>query len=276
MHIGIDIGGTKIEAVLLDDTGAVVKHHRVPTDAQRSADEIISRIQAARDAVWQDGVRGVGVAFAGVIRDGVVVAAPNISALIGTDLRATLGGQAPVAFDNDARCFALAEHRFGSARGTRQMVGITLGTGVGSGVIINGRPYSGASGIAGEIGHMRLLDGHDWEFYLSGPAIVRQYMENGGSEQHPHPRLIWESEEPAAIRTRKEWLERCGLFLASIINSFNPERIVIGGGVSNLPFFDQLPELVRPHCFGSGFEACSIVRHELESPVAVGAALLHE
>lgn len=279
MRIGVDVGGTKIEAVRVDDEGTIVAQKRVPTEAHRPAAEIVANITAAIRAVWSDGVRGIGVAVPGFTQNGLLVFAPNVPNLVGFALPGELSRlfSVPVDCENDANCFALAEHHLGAGKGTRHMVGVIFGTGVGGGVIVDGRLIRGASGAGGEIGHMRVLDGSSWEDHLSGPALKRKYMDLGGSDARPHPSEIWKSSEKAAVLARAHYLQCAGLFLASLINAFNPEAIVVGGGLSNLPFYDDITAATKVSAIPQSFAACRILRHEIgDSAGSLGAAMLIE
>jgi predicted NBD/HSP70 family sugar kinase len=149
--------------------------------------------------------------------------------------------------ENDARCFAQAEHLMGAGKGARNSVSITLGTGVGSGIIIDGRIYRGSHGGAGEIGHLRIpAEGMaEFEHLLSGPGIIARHRARGGSEDHPA--RIWESRTPEAKATREETEAFLATFAENIIMMLDPDVIILGGGVSNLPLTPSANRLLRAH-----------------------------
>ncbi|MBO0894921.1 MAG: ROK family protein, partial [Acidimicrobiales bacterium] len=185
--IGIDLGGTKVLGVALDDTGTVLADYRSPTPEGRDAIvEVAATVVEALGAVIETPPAAVGMGAAGLVdRDGVLVHAPNIGNIRGLELasglRARLAGL-PVMVDNDATCAAAGEQAAGSAQGADEVVVVTLGTGIGGGVVTSGRVLRGAHGFGGEIGHM-VVDPSGpacpcgrrgcWERYASGSGLGR-------------------------------------------------------------------------------------------------------
>lgn len=277
MIIGVDVGGTKIEAVRVDSSFTILARHRIPTEAARGLHEVLDNVYECISNVWAEGVQRIGIGIPGFVQKGSIAHCPNIASLVGVDIAHLVNHRfgVPVFVDNDANCFALAEYELGSGKHSKEMIGIIIGTGVGSGIVINKVLLRGVSGSASEVGHMKTQEGHSWEELLSGPAIVRQYMKFGGTDHRPHPSEIWASSEPAAVKTRETWISDAAAFFASLINAFNPDMIVIGGGVSNIDFYDDLREAVRPLCVAGAFDACKIIQHTLgDSAGVLGAALL--
>lgn len=153
--IGVDVGGTKIEAVRVDEYGTVQARYHGLTEAHRSCDDILLNLITAVKAVFVDGVGGIGIGVPGVVRNGMVVFMPNIPPFLGINLKQALSRAFAVliVIENDANCFALGEHRFGAAKGKKNVVGIIIGTGVGGGLVLNNTLYTG-SGWDGELGHI--------------------------------------------------------------------------------------------------------------------------
>jgi glucokinase len=256
--IAVDLGGTKLLAGLVDREGVALRRTVRPTDLS-GEDALLDQIEQAIGEVGSDGFGALGVGIPSTIdqRTGRAVSSVNIP-LAGVDLREQLQRRfgVPVMIENDANAAALAEHRLGAGRGTRHMVMLTLGTGVGGGLILDGRLYRGAVGAAGELGHITIdVDGPPCqgacpgrghlEALASGTAadvlverLARERPDGdlGRAASAGRPvdaRLAVElaAEGPGDAR---EALEQVGLLLgagiASYVNVFNPELVVLGGG----------------------------------------------
>jgi fructokinase len=261
MRIGIDLGGTKIEGIGLDDAGQVLVRQRLPTPRGDYAGTVAAIAALVREIEAATGARGsVGVGIPGALsRVTGRVKNANSTWLNGRplhgDLEAALGR--PVRLANDANCFALSEAIDGAGRGARVVFGVILGTGVGGGIVVDGRLLEGPNAIAGEWGHnpLPLPAGDDlplrpcWcgragciETYLCGPAL------NGEREI-----------DGEAALTRYE--ARLARALAGVINLLDPEVIVLGGGVSNLErLYGNVPRLWGAHVF-SDHVATRLERH---------------
>lgn len=223
-----DIGGTNTQAALVDDQGNLTAFTKKPTDTTSAetviggAIELLKKVIDSSDAV-NTGVRGIGVAVAGLVRrvDGAVIFSPNLP-FRDTPLKNILAEafKFPVLVDNDANLAALGENRYGAGRGAANMVMLTIGTGIGGGVIINGHIYRGADGSAGELGHMSID--------RNGP--ICGCGNRGCLEAIAGGRAI-AAEEGQREDVELAAGEAIGIGLANIINIFNPEIIVLGGGV---------------------------------------------
>ena len=262
MHaIGIDIGGTKIAGALVDEDGNIVRESRVPTPAG-SADLIVAAVvDLIKELSTEHKVLGAGVAFAGFIdaNQAEVLYAPNLS-FRNEPFKAKLEAQLtiPVLLENDANAAGWAEYRYGAGRGCKHMVMLTIGTGVGGAVISNSRMLRGGFGIAGELGHIRVVpDGRPCgcgakgciEQYGSGSALLRSAVELADSSDPKGERLrqlraaagvlkgeqvyqaITEGDHGALglLRELGSWL---GQTIATLSAVLDPEVVVIGGGVS--------------------------------------------
>jgi glucokinase len=256
--IAVDLGGTKLLAGVVDAEGVVVKRTVRPTSVG-SQDELLSGLESSIEEMLDGEVGAVGVGIPSTIdqRTGRAVSSVNIP-LAGIDFRDHLATRfgLPAAIENDANAAALAEHRFGAGRGVRYMVMLTLGTGIGGGLILDGRLYRGAIGAAGELGHMTLdLDGArcqgtcpgygHLEALASGTATDRLAREV--AHDHPDGDLGRAAAEGRTVDAHlavdlaaegpgdaRDLLERVGSVLgegiASLVNIFNPEVVVLGGG----------------------------------------------
>ncbi len=253
-RIGVDLGGTKIEAVVLDREGLERARRRVETP-QGDYRGTVQAIHALIDEVeMESGLHGsVGIGVPGAISpwSGLIKNA-NSTVLIGHPLDRDLEEllQRPVRLTNDANCFALSEAVDGAAAGARSVFGVILGTGVGGGVVINGEVVTGVNAIGGEWGHNPLpwtdrseLPGPECycgkkgciETYLSGPGLQMSYYRRTGVRTSAHEIADRaEQGERDANRTMERYENRLARGLASVINLLDPEVIVLGGGVSNI------------------------------------------
>ncbi len=267
-RIGVDLGGTKIEAIALGESGAEVFRRRMPTprDDYRATLQAIAVLVHEAEAVL--GVRAtVGVGIPGAVSQvtGLVKNA-NSTWLIGKplqqDLEATLGREVRLA--NDANCFALSEAVDGAGQGAETVFGVILGTGVGGGVVVNGRALTGPNAIAGEWGHNPLPRETDLplppcycgragciETYLSGPALTRDHAQATHEELRPDD-IVARAQlgDARCLGTLERYEKRLARALALVINILDPEVIVLGGGLSNIGrLYDRVPLLWAPHVF---------------------------
>lgn len=287
-RIGVDLGGTKTEAVLLDGDMAAVRRKRVPTPRD-SYDGIVGSIAGLvseiRGGAGGDCSVGICTPGAASARTGLVWNS-NTRCLTGRPLRRDLEerlGQ-EVAMENDANCFALAEAVMGAARGYRTVFGVILGTGVGGGIVIDGAIHRGRSGAAGEWGHHTLRPGGNpchcgrrgcAETYLSGPALEGRWSDLTGLRQPLADVVAGDLSAPRAARWKGEFLEDLGAALANVAAILDPDAIVLGGGVSNAPFlYDEGREAVHRHMLG-GRADTPVLRNELGDSAGVfGACML--
>lgn len=256
--IAVDLGGSKIAAGLVDLGGEVSGRLSAPTDVS-SEEAVLAQLESLIGELGRDGFAALGVGVPSTIdqRAGTAVSSVNIP-LADVDLRDRLGRRfrVPVMIENDGNAAAVAEHRLGAGRGSRHMVMLTLGTGVGGGLILDGRLYRGALGAAGELGHITLdVDGPPCqgacpgrghlESLASGTAAdllaARAARENPGGDlgralaggRTVDARLAVELAE-AGPGDARDVLAHVGLHLgvgiADFVNVFNPEVVVVGGG----------------------------------------------
>ena len=270
MGIGIDLGGTKIEAVALDAAGNEIFRERMPTPRHDYAATIAAiAALAARAGARLGRPSGVGVAIPGnVSRVSGLIKNANSTWLNGkpfqSDLAAALGRQ--VALANDANCFVLSEATDGAGAGEKCVFGVIAGTGVGGGVAIKGMVREGAHGIAGEWGHNPLpgmstqelaAAPECWcgkrgciESWISGPAIAADYARHAGTMRTAKEIAVSDEAQSRAAMTR--FTDRFARALALVVNILDPDVIVLGGGLSNIDsLYRDLPPLVERHAFGA-------------------------
>lgn len=270
LRIGIDLGGTKIEVIALGAAGRVLARHRVPTPQGDYAATLAAVVGLVDRVEVETGRRGtVGVGTPGALsRVSGLIKNANSTCLIGEplkdDLQALLGRELRVA--NDANCFALSEAVDGAGQGAPVVFGVILGTGVGAGIVVNGRALDGANGIAGEWGHnpLPLPAGEDLplpscycgragciETYLSGPGLAMDHARCSGELARPEGIVAGAAEgDPACEASLARYEHRLARALAGVINILDPDVIVLGGGLSNVErLYETVPSLWRPHVF---------------------------
>ena len=275
-RVGVDLGGTKIEALALSPSGQERVRVRAPTprgDYEGTLDAIVSLVEACTDGLAASEIAGVGVGIPGSLspRTGLVRNA-NSTWLNGRSLHRDLQALSPwpVVIENDANCFALSEAADGAAHGCRAVFGVILGTGVGGGLVIDGHSQLGHNAVGGEWGHNPLPwpDAEEYpgpvcycgkrgciETFLCGPALERQFQELTGCVLDA--RAIAEKAadgEFAAQTVLAAYSRRLAKALATVINIADPDIIVFGGGLSNISVLindaaAQLPEWVFSDCF---------------------------
>jgi predicted NBD/HSP70 family sugar kinase len=253
-RIGVDLGGTKIEAAALDAAGRIAHRRRIETPAGRYEATIAAIVELV-GAVEEDlGSRArIGVATPGArsLVDGRMKNA-NSTCLNGQplkeDLERALGREIRMA--NDANCFTLSEAIDGAGRGARSVFGVIIGTGVGGGIVLDGRVVTGANAIAGEWGHnpLPLPETADLplprcycgrlgciETYLSGPGLAADFAKDSGETRDAADiARAAQEEDPQAERAMQRYERRLARSLAGVINILDPEVIVLGGGLSNI------------------------------------------
>lgn len=291
LRIGIDLGGTKIEGVVLDDaSGRVLARERVATESARGYDHIVTAVAAlvgGLDAA-HPGCVSVGIGTPGAVssRTGLMKNS-NTSCLNGRDLPGDLGRRLgrPLRVENDANCFALAEARHGAGRDGRLVFGVIMGTGVGGGLVIDGRLWSGPQHIAGEWGH-HAIDPLGPPCYcgqrgcvetlISGPGVERRYRELGGDDVRMDAIVARaRAGEALAGQVFSAFLDRFGRAVANLVNVLDPDVVVLGGGLSLVDeLYDAGRAAVARYVFNDELRT-PIRRHHLgDSAGVIGAALL--
>lgn len=278
MKIGVDLGGTKIEVIVLGVDGGELLRERVATpqgDYAATVRSIADLVESAIRKVGDGDTANVGLLPVGIGIPGAesrvtgLIKNANSTCLIGKPLRAdletALGRKVRLA--NDANCFALSEASDGAAAGAQSVFGVILGTGVGGGIVVNGKVLQGVNGIAGEWGHNPLTDESETracycgrtnciETYLSGPSLAA----DGGSQSE------------AAMQRYEHRLARA---LAQVINILDPDVIVLGGGLSNIDrLYANIPALWGDFIFSDAVATRLVKHHHGDSSGVRGAAWL--
>ena len=258
MRIGVDLGGTKIEVLALDDAGREVFRKRAPTPRGDYQGTLKAIAALAREA----GEGSVGVGIPGALsRVTGLVKNANSTWLIGKPLKQDLERliQREIRVENDANCFALSEALDGAGKGAAVVFGVILGTGVGGGIAVHGEVLAGANAIAGEWGHnpLPLPTAEDLplpacycgragciETYLSGPGLSRDHEALTGEKRRPEEIVATEGQSLA------RYIERLARALAGVINILDPDVIVLGGGMSNVErLYAEVPRLWTRYVF---------------------------
>ncbi len=295
MRIGIDLGGTKIEAILLDESGKEQARRRVQTP-QGNYSATLETIQNLISEIEEDvAVQAhIGIGIPGTISPATgLVKNANSVCLIGHRLQDDLESllNRPVRIANDADCFTTSEATDGAAAGTRLVFGVILGTGVGGGIYWKDQTFCGPNSITGEWGHNALPWPEDderpgeacycgkqgcIETFLSGPGLEREYFrttgQNATSQEINRLSQRGESRAEDTLRRYESWLARS---LATVINIIDPEVIVMGGGLSNFTrFYERVPKIWGEWVFSDRVDTKLVPAKHGDSSGVRGAAWL--
>ena len=309
-YVGIDFGGTGIKVGIIDENGKILIKDSFVTDPQKSGDEIVKHIAECTQKVMddsklpQENILGIGIGSPGLLNPEtgqlkIVTNIPNLN-----DIYLTKGISdylnKPAFLDNDVNTMSLGEFYYGSGKGKKNVIALTVGTGVGGGIILNGELYRGTTFTAGEIGHMSIdRDGkycscgnygcleryvgkegiiERFEIYKSKgiETSIDKYLEDGKITPKAISMAAKDGDK-ISIEVLKETGEILGHAIASLVNILNPEMIIIGGGISNAG--DLLMEPIRmgmlKHAYTIPASAVEIVRAQLGNDAGlVGSASL--
>jgi glucokinase len=311
LAIGIDVGGTNLKGIIMNEQGKGRHLCRVPTEAEKGGRKVFDNVLALIDKLLRKHgskkeILGIGIGTPGFVdRDGTVSGAENLPGWKGTrlydpilrrfGLSATAG--------NDVTVTALAESRFGAGKGMKNMVCLALGTGIGGGLVINGQLYKGSHGMAGELGHISVeSDGLQCncgqkgcvERYASATGIVdaaiRICNELGAKQHTPFARVALQKtqsltskivydyvkkKDPVACRVNDYVCEKLARAIGIIVNALSPDRIILGGGVmmAGQVIVDTVSRHVPKFCWPQIWKHCDIAIAQLEENAGVlGAA----
>lgn len=308
--IGVDLGGTKILTALVSPEGDMIAGKRSPTAARSGPEEVIARIFTTIEQVLHQAnaeigdIRGIGIAAAGALdtERGVVTTSPNLPGWRDVPLRGMVRDRfgAAAFLINDANAAALGEHRFGAGKSVDNLIYITVSTGIGGGIIIDGKLYQGAGGSAGEVGHMTIdINGPRCscgsngclEVLASGTALAREAQRcitegaessilrlADGKISSITAKIVSDAAQDGDLLAR-ELIHRTGTYLgiglANLVNIFNPEMIIVGGGLSNIGdmLLNPARQMVMERAFKVAAQRVRIVPSQLGGNAeAVGAA----
>jgi len=318
VYVGVDIGGTKIAAGLVDEGGRILTQMRMPMMANADAAAGVDRVKLAIDATIADAdkrsinknsVVGIGICAPGPLDPvkGVVLNPPNLPCWRNFPLASEISKSygIPVVLDNDANAAALAESQWGAGRGYRNIFYATIGTGIGTGIVFDGRIYHGRTGGAAEGGHMT-IDYHGprcacgklgcIEVLAAGPAIARRARTKlagaspnsstildlaGGNVDAINSEMVgkaYAAGDRIAKEVLQETIELLTVWLGNIIDLLEPDVMIVGGGVAAMlsPFFNEVKRLLPQNCVNSLCQEIPLVmaHYRADAGIAGGAALI--
>jgi fructokinase len=290
-RIGIDLGGTKIEGIVLDGQGRELFRKRIETQQQNGYGHILNRIkelygELAAQVKFQPHTLGIGTPGAISPRTGLLKNS-NTICMNGQPLKADLEKllSRKIEIQNDANCFAMAEALHGAGRGKRLVFGVIMGTGCGGGIVHNGEVITGAQGVAGEWGHMSINPGGPLcycgqrgcvETYISGGGLQDRYAEMFGVKKTFRDiENDFHAGDPKAVEFMNLFFQHFGRAMANLIDVLDPDMIVLGGGVSKFgALYTVGVAEVAKFVFNDSLET-PIVKHQLgDSAGVIGAALI--
>jgi fructokinase len=294
MLAGIDLGGTKVEGVLVDPArpGESLHRLRMPTEAHGGYDHILGRIARLVNelrALAPGGFpRAIGIGTPGTLDPRTrLLRGSNTQCLNGRPLKADLEARLDLRIEiaNDANCFALAEATWGAAAGCGTVFGIILGTGCGGGCVVDGKVLQGCHGIAGEWGQLVIEPGGELSGYgtrgtveacIAGPALEKFYEQRSGAARELKDIAARAASDPAAAATIGRLKHCFPRAVAGVIDILDPDAIVVGGGVGNLDvlYSEEMRALVAEQIFAPRFEAALLRPRLGDSAGVFGAAML--
>jgi fructokinase len=290
-RIGIDLGGTKIEGIVLDAQGKELIRKRVDTEREKGYDHILNRLKTMHDdlaAHVSNAPHTFGLGTPGAIspRTGLLKNSNTVcmnGRPVKADLEKLLGRK--VEIQNDANCFAMAEALHGAGKGKKLVFGIIVGTGCGGGIVYQGEVFTGAQGIAGEWGHMSIdpqgpkcfCGQHGCvETFISGGGLQNRYFEQFGvKKSFREIEVDYHAGEPNAVAFMKVFFRHFGRSVANLIDILDPDVIVVGGGVSKFDavYTEGIAEVAK-FVLNDRLET-PIVKHQIgDSAGVIGAALI--
>ena len=286
--IGIDLGGTKIEGILVDDNYKTITRKRIPTNQDNGYNSILESIKNLCMELMPESNENIsiGVCTPGALSlNSGLIKNSNTQCLIGKDLQNDLKNilHHDISIENDANCFALAEANLGAGKDSNLVFGVIMGTGVGGGITINGKIHHGRNNIAGEWGHHCLHnDGNRCycgnsgcvETYISGPSLEQNWSQLSGLNQSL-PEILQNFDNQHFENWKKSFIDNFALSLSNVIDILDPDMIILGGGLSNIDFlYDEAKNAVYDKVFSDAVDT-PIVKNLLgDSAGAFGACLL--
>ena len=271
--IGVDVGGTKIEAGKISNH-KITKLLSVKTNSAGSESEVVSQVTGLIDQMIDKNTKSIGVAVPAIVDTGhgVVLETVNIPSWKEVPLKKILEKKykIPVFINNDANCFALGEKHFGAGRNFKNMVVITMGTGLVAGIIINDKLYAGHNCGAGEFGEVVFKD-QNFEYYCSGKFFQQEYKLNGEE-------LLKRAKRgnQRALAIFSAFGEHVGKMLALVVHTYDPELIILGGSVSkSFPYFEgSMKESLKNLVYARSLARLKLKVSSTKNVVVLGAASL--
>ena len=273
MKIAIDLGGTNMR-VGLTDGAKLVDSVIKPCPAKETEEVVLNQLKGQIAQLMSKDVTGIGVGVPSVVdsEKGIVYNVANIPAWKEVYLKDILEREfgVPVAVNNDANCFALGAWRYGEGQGTKHMVGLTMGTGIGSGIIIDGKLYNGVNTGAGEIGSLPFKDA-DYEFYCSSRFFSKLHGDTGANFGKRA-----QKGDAEAIAVWNEFGQNVGELIKAVLFTYAPEAIIIGGGIASAFSLFEAPmrKALESFPYPETVAATRIEPSTLENAAMLGAGLL--
>ena len=271
--IGVDLGGTNVRAGLVKNGKIIaLKARAISSHAERKT--VLEEVCQTIEAVFQPGVRGIGIGVPSMVdvKKGIVYSVANIPSWHRVPLKKILERRfgVPAFVNNDAKCFALGELHFGKGRGHKNLIGLIVGTGLGAGVVIDGRLFYGGNGGAGEIGHAPYRE-NEFEHYCSGRFFQREFGMDALEVQRRA-----EDGDRRALKMFEAFGDGFADVIMTLLYAYDPEIIVLGGGVSNaFPYFEnRMREKLKSFKFQNSLKRLKIVQSKKPHIAVLAAAAL--
>lgn len=272
--IGVDVGGTKIEVGKVSNN-KIEKLLKVNTNSNASQDEVISQITSLINKLIDKNTKSIGIAVPAIVdvEKGIVFETVNIPFWKKVPLKEILEQKykIPVFINNDANCFALGEKYFGIGKNYQNIATVTISTGFGAGMIINGKLHSGNNCGAGEFGEVVFRD-HNFEYYCSGQYFLNEHKISG-------EKLFQEAKQnnKKALAIFTKFGTNLGKALAMVVHSMDPEIIILGGSVSkSYQYFEKsMKESLKQSIYARSFSRLKIYLSKTDNVVILGAASLY-
>ncbi len=271
MKIGVDLGGTNIRAGLINDNSIIDIKSSLLKDKD-CLDSTLNQLKSIIHSVHKSNITDIGIGVPSIVdvEKGIVYNVVNIPSWKEVHLKKILEQEfnVPVFINNDVNCFVLGEKYYGVGKKHKNFVGITLGTGIGSGILIKNKLYSGSNCGAGEIGYLPYLD-HDIEYYCSSNFFDKEHNTDGYQVY-----LDAKQNDPKALSLWSEFGHHLGIALKSVLYAYDPEAIILGGSISGaFPFFKEQMNVALKDChFPKSVEKLKIYVSEVENVSMLGAA----
>ena len=275
MRIGVDLGGTNMRVGLIDGASLVNKVIE-PCPSKGTEDEVLKQLKRQIAQLMSPEVTSIGIGVPSVVDSiqGIVYNVANIPSWKEVHLKEQLEREfgIPVAVNNDANCFALGVWKYGEGKGTKDMVGLTMGTGIGSGIIINGELYNGVNTGAGEIGSLPFKDA-DYEFYCSSRFFSDLHGDTGANFGKRA-----QAGDAEAVAVWNEFGENVGELIKAVLFTYAPEAIIIGGGIASAFSLFESPMRASLESFPypANVAATRIMPSTLPNAAILGAGALND
>jgi len=272
--VGVDLGGTKIHAALVKNE-KVVEEFKLPTPQTDKQSKVVDEIKSVINNIISTDTEGIGIGIPGVVdvEKGVVNNTVNIPSLCGVNIKAILEEEfkIPCFINNDANCFIVGEKYFGNGKEYDNIVSLTLGTGLGGGVIIDGKLYSGKHCGAGEFCAIKYKE-HDYEYYCSSQFFKNVYNTTGINVYNSA-----ENGEESAIKILNELGKNIGEAIYTIILTYDPEIVIIGGSIAAASkyFIEPINEVLKQFPVAHIVENLKISFSNEPNAAVLGAAALY-